>query len=112
LIEPGDEQNRDGACCVPLLAPANGRVLAIDQISARPVVAGARLVTIGDPTELEIVADILSVDAVRLEIGAQAFVDRWGGSGAIGGKARAHRTGGTNRSLSSWHRRAARRHGV
>jgi HlyD family secretion protein len=83
LIEPGDEQNRDGACCVPLLAPANGRVLAIDQISARPVVAGARLVTIGDPTELEIVADILSVDAVRLEIGAQAFVDRWGGSDAL-----------------------------
>lgn len=83
LIEPGDEQDRDGACCVPLMAPANGRVLAIDQISARPVVAGARLVTIGDPTELEIVADILSVDAVRLEIGALAFVDRWGGSHAL-----------------------------
>ncbi|MBO6673747.1 MAG: RND transporter [Rhizobiales bacterium] len=83
LIEPGDEQSQDGACCVPLMAPANGRVLAINQISARPVVAGARLVTIGDPTELEIVADILSVDAVRLEVGALAFVDRWGGSDAL-----------------------------
>lgn len=83
LIEPGDEQNRNSACCVPLLAPANGRVLAIDQVSTRPVSAGARLVTIGDPTELEIVADILSVDAVRLQIGAQAIVERWGGPDAL-----------------------------
>lgn len=80
LIEPGNEQNRDGACCVPLLAPANGRVLDIDQISARPVTAGTRLATIGDPAQLEIVADILSVDAVQLEPGAHAMVDRWGGS--------------------------------
>lgn len=79
LIEPGNERDRDGACCVPLYAPANGRVLAIDQISARPVTSGTRLVTIGDPSNLEIVADILSVDAVRLEVGARAIVDRWGG---------------------------------
>lgn len=80
LIEPGNERDDDGACCVPLYAPSNGRVLAIDQISARPVTAGTRLVTIGDPSKLEIVADILSVDAVRLDVGARAIVDRWGGS--------------------------------
>lgn len=83
LIEPGNERDRDGACCVPLYAPANGRVLAIDQISARPVNAGTRLVTIGDPSNLEIVADILSVDAVRLDVGARAIVDRWGGSAPL-----------------------------
>ncbi len=80
LVEPGAIENRNGACCVPLVAPADGRVLSIEQISARPVLAGTLLVTLGDPTELEIVADILSVDAVRLEIGAQAIVERWGGS--------------------------------
>lgn len=80
LIEPGTEQGSEDACCVPIYAPANGRVLAIDQISARPVTAGTRLVTIGDPSNLEIVADILSVDAVRLDVGARAIVDRWGGS--------------------------------
>lgn len=83
LIEPGNERDRDGACCVPLYAPANGCVLAIDQISARPVNAGTRLVTIGDPSNLEIVADILSVDAVRLDVGARAIVDRWGGSAPL-----------------------------
>jgi HlyD family secretion protein len=79
LVQPGNTPDSDDACCVPLLAPANGRVLAIDQISARPVEAGNRLVTIGDPSNLEIVADILSADAVRLQVGAPAIVDRWGG---------------------------------
>jgi HlyD family secretion protein len=79
LIEPGSDQDPDGVCCVPLYAPTNGRVLDIEQISARPVIAGSRLVTIGDPTDLEIVADVLSVDAVRLSLGADATVERWGG---------------------------------
>ncbi len=67
-------------CCVPILAPADGVVLDIDVVSARPVVAGARLISIGDPGELEIVADILSTNAVRLPENAQALVERWGGA--------------------------------
>ena len=64
---------------MPILSPADGVVLDIDRISARPVQEGARLVTIGDPARLEIVADVLSADAVRLPPGAIAHVDRWGG---------------------------------
>jgi HlyD family secretion protein len=37
------------------------------------------LVSIGNPNRLELVADILSNDAVRLEPGALAHVERWGG---------------------------------
>jgi HlyD family secretion protein len=66
-------------CCVPILAPANGVVLEIDQVSARPVAVGTRLLSIGDPSRLEIVADVLSSDAVRLPAGATAYVERWGG---------------------------------
>ncbi len=83
LMEPGGANTGNGDCCVPLLSPANGRVLAIDQISERPVTTGTRLVTIGDPTNLEIVADILSADAVRLTPGAPARVERWGGPDAL-----------------------------
>ena len=68
-----------GACCVPILAPADGVVLEIEAESARPVLVGARLLAIGDPRELEIVADVLSSDAVRLPDGADAYVERWGG---------------------------------
>ncbi len=79
-IEPGGdaEPSADG-CCVPLAAPVDGIVLAIEAISARPVAAGAPLVTIGNPADLEIVADLLSSDAVRLQVGAMADVERWGG---------------------------------
>lgn len=79
LIEP-DPTGRPGEeCCIPLTAPIDGVVLAVDQISERPVAMGTRLVSLGDPADLEIVADLLSSDAVRLEIGARAFVERWGG---------------------------------
>lgn len=67
-------------CCVPILAPADGVVLEIEAISARPVVAGAKLLSIGDPQNLEIVADILSTNAVRLPENAKASVERWGGT--------------------------------
>jgi HlyD family secretion protein len=69
----------DAACCVDLTAPAGGVVLSIATISEHPVQAGAPLVTVGDPTELEIVADLLSSDAVRIAPGTRAIVERWGG---------------------------------
>ncbi len=69
----------EGSCCVEIRAPASGLVLSVEQISERPVPAGARLLSIGDPSDLEIVADLLSSEAVRLPPGARAEVDRWGG---------------------------------
>ncbi|MBJ3763689.1 HlyD family efflux transporter periplasmic adaptor subunit [Maribius pontilimi] len=80
LVEPGSPDASVGACCVALRAPVDGVVLDIDVISARPVAMGARLATIGDPQDLEIVADLLSTDAVRLDPGALAHVERWGGA--------------------------------
>ncbi len=71
------------SCCMELRAPATGVVLSIDTISARPVQSGARLLTIGDPSDLEIVADLLSADAVRLPADAAARVERWGGEDAL-----------------------------
>ncbi len=80
LIEPSaDPGTRDGACCVEIRAPATGTVLAISEESERPIAAGAPILSIGDPGDLEIVADLLSSDAVRLTIGSRAIVERWGG---------------------------------
>ncbi len=78
LVEATTPIERD-ACCVPIHSPADGVVLDVDVISARPVTMGARLLTVGDPAKLELVADLLSADAVRLPDGARAFVERWGG---------------------------------
>lgn len=81
LIEPGPPANgeRDETCCVPIMAPADGVVLDIVNVSERPVQAGTALLSVGQPDNLEIVADILSSEAVRIETGAPALVERWGG---------------------------------
>jgi HlyD family secretion protein len=67
------------------LAPASGRVLRIVQDSEAPVPSGAPLADIGNPLDLEIVADLLSTDAVQIKVGAPVRVDSWGGP-ALGGK--------------------------
>jgi HlyD family secretion protein len=80
LIEPTDVAAAGGPdCCIHIRAPATGRVLSVPVVSERPVLPGATLATIGAPDDLEIVADLLSSDAVRLAPGATAEVDRWGG---------------------------------
>ncbi len=81
LLEPGtaDAPAPGAECCIQMRAPVNGVVLAVSVVSERPVVSGSSLVTIGDPADLEIIADLLSSDAVRLAPGAEAIVERWGG---------------------------------
>jgi len=55
---------RDEAARTNIYAPAAGRILRIHQKSAQFVTAGTSLLEIGDPTELELVIDVLSTDAV------------------------------------------------
>jgi HlyD family secretion protein len=81
LIHPsGNESPQpDPACCVQIRAPVSGRVLKIVQESEAVVPAGAPLIEIGDPADLEVVADLLSTDAVRIKAGANVKIDGWGG---------------------------------
>jgi HlyD family secretion protein len=79
LIEPDLENAGNGACCVELHAPTDGVVLSLASISERPVTIGTPLLTLGNPHDLEIVADLLSSDAVRIAPGSRAIVERWGG---------------------------------
>lgn len=78
LIEPGSDPEQGSACCVELRAPVDGTVLSIVQVSERTVAVGSPLLSIGDVADLEITADLLSSDAVGLDIGARAIVERWG----------------------------------
>ena len=57
-------------------APADGVVLKRVRVSESTVPAGEPLVEIGDPAKLEVVADLLSVDAVRVKPGTRAFIDQ------------------------------------
>ena len=64
---------------VSVTAPVDGVVLKRVRESETFVPAGDPLIEIGDPGQLEIVADLLSTDAVRVKVGARAFVEQWGG---------------------------------
>lgn len=80
LAEPAvTDAARDETCCVRIRAPVSGRVLKITQQDEAVVPAGAPLVDIGDPKDLEIVADFLSTEAVQIEPGAAVTIDGWGG---------------------------------
>jgi HlyD family secretion protein len=64
---------------VDVLAPIRGRVLRVLEQSAGFVPAGTPLVELGDVGELEVVVDVLTRDAVAIERGAEAWLERWGG---------------------------------
>jgi len=84
LLEPSGGRFGDlPTCCVELRAPIDGTVLSVDVVSERPVSVGTRLVSIGNRNNLEIVADLLSSDAVRIGPGTMAIVERWGGSNRL-----------------------------
>jgi HlyD family secretion protein len=90
LIEPGSEIAAGPVenCCVSVRAPVDGRVLRLVQESEAVIAAGAPLVEIGDPRDLEIVVDLLSRDAVRIREGAEVAIDEWGGERVVGGRVR------------------------
>jgi HlyD family secretion protein len=67
-------------CCVEILAPVSGKVLRVLTESEQVVQSGTPILELGDPGKLEIVVDLLSRDAVRVEEGALAVVTGWGGA--------------------------------
>lgn len=80
LMDPANAApSAEPTCCIRVLAPASGRVLKIIQDSEATVPPGAPLVEIGNPLDLEIVADLLSTDVVQIKVGAPVRIDGWGG---------------------------------
>ena len=69
-------------------APRAGAILRVFEESERVVAAGTPLLEIGDPAALEIVADLLSTDAVQISAGSRVIIERWGGQGALNGRVR------------------------
>jgi len=66
------------AAVVTVTAPTSGRVMRVAQESQSVVAGGAEILTIGDPTDLEIVTQFLTTDAVEVRPGAPALIENWG----------------------------------
>lgn len=68
--------------------PVDGKVLRVFQESAAVVTPGTRLLELGDPTDLEMVIEVLSTDAVKIAPGNRVVVERWGGDEPLSGRVR------------------------
>ncbi len=75
LAPPGTAGRTD----VQVAAPVSGIVLRRYRESQSVVPPGEPLLEIGNPDDLEIVADFLSADAVRIRPGQAVRIEQWGG---------------------------------
>jgi len=86
LVSPVDTRLQREACeCISLTAPVDGRILRLIRESEGVIEAGAPIMEIGDPRDLEIVVDYLSTDAVKIEEGQRAIIEEWGAGVALAG---------------------------
>lgn len=70
----------NGADVIDLFAPADGWVLRVMQQSESTVPAGAPVLEIGDvKNDLEVTVELLSTDAVGIDIGQKVIITNWGG---------------------------------
>lgn len=89
LLAPGGARDRRQDCdCILVRSPVSGRVLRILKESEGVVGSAEPLVEVGDPQRLEIVVDLLSTDAVRVEPGQRVLIESWGGPEALEGVVR------------------------
>ncbi len=90
LIVPTDAAKPKSArrCCFAIRAPITGQILRVIQENETVIQAGQPLVEVGDPSDLEIVVDLLSTDAVKVSDGDAVLITRWGGEGALNARVR------------------------
>ncbi len=89
LMSPAEmASQREGCACVFINSPIDGQVLRVQRESAGFVAAGAPLVDIGNAERLEVVVDLLSVDAVKVQAGMRASIDNWGGDAPLAARVR------------------------
>lgn len=72
----------------PIRSPVTGHVLRIIRESAGPIERGQPILEIADAASLEIVAEVLTVDAVQIQEGAPIRITGWGGDEPLSGEVR------------------------
>ena len=98
LLEPNDGNGSGGAQgggganapsrSIHLRSPVDGVVLRRLRQSEAVVPMGEPLLEVADPADLEVVADFLSTDAVRMQPGLPVLIDQWGGDEDLRGRVR------------------------
>lgn len=83
------EGGRGGAAAEwPLTAPIAGRVLRVQQKSSGTVSVGTPLIELGDPSNLEVLIELLTTEAPQVAPGAPVQLVNWGGPRPLSGRVR------------------------
>lgn len=93
-LDGGTAAGASEATPITLYSPVAGVVLRRLHESEAVVHAGEPLLEVGDLSRLEIVADYLSSDAVRIRPGARVLVEAWGGERPLEGRVERIEPGG------------------
>lgn len=98
LLEPADNDNsgsrqsggtvQRASPSIHLRSPVDGVVLRRLRQSEAVVPMGEPLLEVADPSDLEVVADFLSTDAVKMRPGLPVLIDQWGGDEVLRGRVR------------------------
>jgi len=83
-----EQPNRLGSRAFVVRAPVAGTVLRVLQSSETSVAIGTPIVELGDVGALEIVAELLTTDALQAKPGSAVRIERWGGPGTLHGRVR------------------------
>jgi HlyD family secretion protein len=72
----------------PVTAPIGGRVLRVQQKSGGTVSVGTPLIELGDPTNLEVLIELLTTEAPQVAPGVAVRLVDWGGPAPLNGRVR------------------------
>lgn len=78
----------EGSRPVKVNSPVAGRVLKVYRDSEGVVSAGAPLMDVGDPDQMEVLLDMLTTDAAQVKVGGMAELTNWGGPTALQARVR------------------------
>ncbi|HWH69774.1 MAG TPA: HlyD family efflux transporter periplasmic adaptor subunit, partial [Candidatus Sulfotelmatobacter sp.] len=88
-VQSGTSAGTNGPCPPQeVKAMVSGRVLRVFEESTRVVASGTPLLEIGDPTDLEVVVEVLSRDGAVIVPGARVELEQWGGGDPLQGRVR------------------------
>lgn len=88
LIDPGNSGHAADRDSIPLVAPVSGSVLRVASESEAALPAGAPILEVGDPRKIEVVAELVSEDAVKVRAGDPATITDWGGAAPLAARVR------------------------
>ncbi|MBI4768644.1 MAG: efflux RND transporter periplasmic adaptor subunit [Deltaproteobacteria bacterium] len=73
------EEGKGEPKIISVRSPVAGRVLKVMEKNEQVVVPGTPLLVLGNPSQLEVVIDLLTTEAVKVKTGNTVLLENWGG---------------------------------